>query len=197
VSYIDAQIGRLLAELDRLKLADNTIIVLWGDHGWKLGEHNSWGKMTNYEIDTRIPLLIRAPGVRPGVCNGLVESVDLFPTLCALSDVPAPGGMEGSNLTPLLRDPRRRSGKRAIFTQYLRNGIWVAPDGVEYMGRAIRTESHRYVEWRKWPTGDLAGRELYDLTQDPAETVNLDDARLMDTLAARLQRGWQQEKGAL
>ena len=185
VSYVDAQIGRLLQALDNTGLAANTIVVLWGDHGWKLGEHNSWGKMTNYEVDTRIPLMIRAPGIRPGVSRGLVESVDLFPTLCELADVSPPAGLQGVTLTPLLRRPSAK-GKSAIFTQFLRSGIWTAPDGVEYMGRAIRTERHRYVEWRRWPTGELAGVELYDLDRDPHETVNIENATLRAQLADRL-----------
>ena len=194
VSYIDAQIGRLLAELDRLKLASNTIVVLWGDHGWKLGEHNAWGKMTNYEIDTRVPLLIRAPGVSPGVCPGLVESVDIYPTLCDLAGLTPPPNLEGTTLTPLLRRPST-PGKRAIFTQYLRDGLWVAPDGVTYMGRAIRTERYRYVEWSTFPANQLTATELYDLTADPAENKNIaaTSPNLCRQLAARLKSGWRAE----
>ena len=112
VSYVDAQIGRLLDELDRTGLASNTIVVLWGDHGWKLGEHNSWGKMTNYEVDTRVPLIVRAPGQRAGRSDGLVESVDIYPTVCELAGLPRPGELEGSSLVPLMRQPSR-AGKRA------------------------------------------------------------------------------------
>ena len=194
VSYIDAQIGRLLAELDRLKLASNTIVVLWGDHGWKLGEHNAWGKMTNYEIDTRVPLLIRAPGVQAGVCPGLVESVDIYPTLCDLAGLKPPPNLEGTPLTPLLRRPKQ-PGKNAVFTQYLRDGIWVAPDGVTYMGRAIRTETHRYVDWSTFPANQLTATELYDLTADPAENKNIASAspKLCRQLATRLKAGWRAE----
>lgn len=172
VSYVDAQIGRLLDTLERTGLAANTIVVLWGDHGWKLGEHAGWGKMTEYETDTRIPLVIRAPGLKPGVCPGLVESIDLFPTLCELAGLRAPAGLEGASLVPLLRNPRRR-GKDAAFSQFLRGGIWTAADGVVYHGRSIHTERHRYAEWRRQDDGRLAGVELYDLRADPAENVNL------------------------
>lgn len=196
VSYVDAQICRLLDELDRTGLASNTIVVLWGDHGWKLGERNSWGKMTNYEVDTRVPLIVRAPGQRPGVSHGLVESEDIYPTVCELAGLPRPGELEGSSLVPLMRHPRR-AGKRAIFRQYLRDGIWVAPDGAEYMGHSLRTERYRYVEWKKWPSGEFAARELYDLKTDPGEDVNLADGpaarALRDQLAARLHRGWRAE----
>lgn len=172
ISYVDAQIGRVLDELDRLDLASNTIVCLWGDHGWKLGEHNGWGKMTNYEVDTRVPLLIRAPGIKQGtVARGLVEFVDVYPTLCELAGIPAGKELEGQSLVPLLRNPERR-GKRAVFSQFLREGIWVAPDGVEYMGYSIRTERYRYVEWIAWKTGKFSGSELYDLRTDPGENVN-------------------------
>lgn len=194
VSYVDAQIGRLLDALERLGLADNTIVVLWGDHGWKLGEHNGWGKMTNYEVDTRVPLIVRAPGQRPGMCRGLVESVDIYPTVCELAGIDRPRELEGVSLVPWIQRPGR-AGKRAIFTQYLRDGIWVAPDGVPYMGYSIRTERFRYVEWKRWKSGELAATELYDLAKDPGENVNLAEAPAMratrNRLAMDLQRGWR------
>lgn len=197
VSYVDAQIGRLLAALERTGLAENTIVVLWGDHGWKLGEHNGWGKMTNHEIDTRVPLIVRAPGMRPGVCHGLVESVDIYPTVCELTGVERAAELEGQSLVPLLRAPGRR-GKSAVFSQYLRDGIWVAPDGVPYMGYAIRTERYRYVEWNKWPEGTLVAKELYDLQRDPREDVNVagrpEERAVMAGLAARLRTGWRGER---
>ncbi len=150
--------------------------------------------MTNYEIDTRVPLLIRAPGISPGVCPGLVESVDIYPTLCDLAGLPPPSNLEGTSLTPLLRHPSH-PGKRAIFTQYLRDGIWVAPDGVTYMGRSIRTERYRYVEWSTFPTNQLTATELYDLTADPAENSNIAAAspNLCRQLATRLKSGWRAE----
>ncbi|MBK8978437.1 MAG: sulfatase [Planctomycetes bacterium] len=196
VSYVDAQIGRLLAALDEQGLRDDTIVVLWSDHGWKLGDHCSWGKMTNYEIDTRVPLLVRAPGAQDtgAQCDRLVELVDLFPTLCELCGITPPAGREGASLAPLLRDPSR-AWKRAAFSQYLRDGPWIAPDGIAYQGRAIRTETHRYVEWRRVDDGALAGVELYDLTRDPGETVDLAaepaQAELVAELAARLHAGWR------
>ncbi len=195
VSYVDAQIGRLLGELERLGLASNTIVVLWGDHGWKLGEHNGWGKMTNYEVDTRVPLMVRAPGVKPGRVRGLVESVDIFPTVCDVAGMKPPAALEGASLRPLLLHPGR-PGKQAVFAQYLRNGIWVAPDGVEYMGYSIRTERYQYVEWKKWQGGEFAAWELYDLQKDPDENVNVAEEQkaVCEQLAARLRRGWKGEK---
>ncbi len=194
VSYVDAQVGRLLDALDRLGLADNTIVVLWGDHGWKLGEHNSWAKMTNYEIDTRAPLIIRAPGRgAPGsVATGLVEFLDVYPTIVELAGLPVPAELEGASLVPLVGEPDR-PWRQAAFSQFLRDGIWIAPDGVAYMGYAVRTERHRYVEWYTWPALDRAAVELYDEIADPGENENLaelpEHRDLVRELAAILAKG--------
>jgi arylsulfatase A-like enzyme len=196
VSYIDAQIGRLLDELDRLDLRDNTNVVLWGDHGWKLGEHGSWCKMTNYEIDTRVPLIVSAPGKRENGkdCDRLVEFVDLYPTLCQLSGLRVPENLEGLSFAPLL-DDRTRPWKTAVFSQFLREGIWTAPDGVEYMGFSVRTERHRYVEWTRWKSEEIVSRELYDHETDPGENVNVADLKenkdVVDALARKLRAGWR------
>ena len=104
-SYIDAQIGRLLVALEGLGLAKNTIIVLWGDHGWKLGEHNSWCKQSNYEIDTRVPLIVSGKGVKAkgNKADALVELVDIFPSLCELSGLPIPSNLAGKSFYPILQ----------------------------------------------------------------------------------------------
>ena len=196
VSYIDAQIGRLLAQLDKLAIADETIVVLWGDNGWKLGEHNSWCKMTNYEVDARVPLIIRAPHA-PGAgqrCERLVELVDVYPTLCELAMLPVPEQLEGTSLRPLLEDPKRK-WKPAVFHQFLREGIWVGPDGLEYMGYSVRTETHRYVRWVTWPEKKFAAEELYDHGNDPHESKNVvsDAAQraVLDELRRWHEEGWQ------
>lgn len=201
VSYIDAQVGRLLKTLDDLGLAENTIVVLWGDHGWKLGEHNSWCKMTNYEIDTRVPLIIRSPGLKkPGEkIEKMVEFVDVYPTLCELAGLPVPETLEGISAVPLINNPNQ-NWKKAVFSQFLREGIWLAPDGKEYMGYSIRTDRYRYVEWYYWnmdekSRGDLAARELYDHSTDPEENINiasdLENEVLLNQLADQLKAGWQ------
>lgn len=174
VSYVDAQVGRLLDVLDELGIADNTIVVLWGDHGWKLGEHNSWAKMTNYEIDTRAPLIVRAPnGLGAGTrVHSLVEFVDIYPTLSELAGLPVPESLQGVSLTPLFDRPDR-PWKPAVFSQFLREGIWIAPDGIEYMGYAVRTDRYRYVTWVDWETGDVVALELYDHEVDPGENINV------------------------
>jgi len=168
VSFVDAQIGRLLDGLKELDLERNTIVVLWSDHGWKLGEHNGWGKQTNYEIDTRAPLIIRAPRAaangRP--CQSLVEFVDIYPTLCDLASLSIPKSLAGRSLAPLLADPAS-SVKDAAFSQFPRRH-----EGRDFMGYAMRTTRYRYVEWLDATTGKLVARELYDHTIDPDENEN-------------------------
>ena len=196
VSYIDAQVGRLLDSLTRLGLDNSTIVVLWGDHGWKLGEHNSWCKMTNYEIDTRVPLIVRVPGAKENgkQCRRLVEFVDIYPSLCELTGVPLRDELEGTSFAPLL-DNCVLPWKKAVFSQFLRDGIWIAPDGVAYMGRSVRTNRHRYVEWMKKDTTAVVARELYDLGKDEHENDNIADhpenRDLVVKLSTMLQRGWK------
>jgi iduronate 2-sulfatase len=169
VSFIDSLVGQLLAELENLKLADNTIVVLWGDHGWKLGEHNSWCKQTNYEIDTRVPLIIRAPGsAQNGTkTDALVELLDVYPTLCDLAGLPVPKHAEGKSLAPLLRSSNAPQSP-AAFSQYHRQDA-----GRPLMGYAMRTSQFRYVEWQDRRTREVVGRELYDHQRDPGETRNV------------------------
>ncbi len=167
-SFVDAQVGKVLNELRRLELDEQTIVVLWGDHGFHLGDHGFWTKHTNYEQANRIPLLIRAPGVtRAGsVTRQLAESVDLFPTLADLCDLPLPTGpqsIDGLSLMPVLKDGRKRVRNHA-FHAYPRRR----------MGRAIRTERYRLVEWKNSgdPLNDVQ-LELYDYQLDPHESKNI------------------------
>lgn len=189
-SYVDAQIGRVLDELERLGLDDNTVVVLWGDHGYKLGEYGEWVKHTNFEIDTRVPLVVRTPGMTTAGrrTGALVETVDLYATLAELAGLPAPAH-QGLSLVPLIRDPTR-AWKTAAFSQYPRRG--------DVMGRSIRTDRYHYIEWQRRDTGDVLARELYDHRLDPGENVNVAEApRHADTLrelSARLAAGW---RGAL
>ena len=196
VSYIDAQVGKLLAALEETGLKENTIIVLWGDHGWKLGEHSSWAKMTNYEIDTRVPLLISDPrSSKKGIkSNGMVEFVDIYPTLCELAGLEIPEELEGTSMVPLIEGPERK-WKKAVFSQFLREGIWISPDGIEYMGYSIRTNRYRYVEWVNWETKEFAARELYDHQIDPDENINIskipENAALVKKMSKQLKSGWK------
>ena len=182
VSYMDAQVGRVLDALHRLGLADRTIIVLWGDHGWHLGDHGMWCKHTNYEEAARIPLILCAPGHGKGGGRwpGLVETVDLFPTLCDLAGLPVPAGLDGRSVGPVLDDPASARAAEAVFHCY--------PLG-RLMGRAVRTERYRLVEWK--PIGapaEQAVLELYDYQQDPGETRNLavDQPEVVAALRTRL-----------
>ncbi len=182
VSYIDAQIGRVLDELDRLDLAKRTIIVLWGDHGWHLGDHGYWTKHTNYEQANHIPLLIVAPGVTtPGTSTRqLAETVDVYPTLAELAGLPAPTGpqpIDGLSLVPVLRDSSRTIRDHAYHS---------FPRG-DRIGRAIRTDRYRLVEWKVPGAPDRsADLELYDYQTDPGETKNL--AALQPEVVARFAR---------
>lgn len=191
VSYMDAQVGRLLDELDRLDLADNTIVILWGDHGYHLGDHGLWNKHTNFERATHCPLLIRVPGTTSGQrTQGLAEFVDIYPSLCELAGLPLPDGLEGHSFAPLVDDPDR-NWKRAAFSQYPRSY-----QGNALMGYSMRTDRYRYTEWRPRQGGEAVATELYDHNRDPAETTNLAGAeRVKDDqarLATWLAEGWQQ-----
>lgn len=167
-SFVDAQIGKVVDELDRLGIAKDTIIVLWGDHGFHLGDLGIWTKHTNYEQANRIPLLVIAPGVtRPGSNTlQLAETVDIFPTLAELAGLPPPRGaqpIDGLSLVPVLKDPAVRVRDHA-FHCYPK----------ETLGRAIRTERYRMVEWKKpGAPAAIAEIELYDYESDPLETKNL------------------------
>jgi iduronate 2-sulfatase len=165
-SYMDAQVGRVLDALDEAGLAHNTIIVLWGDHGWHLGDHGMWCKHTNYEQATRIPLIVVTPdGIEKGRATAaLVESVDIYPTLCELAGLPVPDGLDGSSFARVLADPSGET-KDAIFHVYPRGGR---------IGRAVRTDRYRLVEWKKaGAPADTAVFELYDYEFDPGETKNV------------------------
>jgi iduronate 2-sulfatase len=176
----------VLDELDRLGLAQNTIVALWGDHGWHLGDHGMWSKHSNYEQATRIPVLIVAPGVtKPGTrTQALMETVDIYPTLAELAGLPKPKipqTLEGESLVPVLKQPAA-SGKEAVFHVYPRNR---RGDG-EILGRAVRTERYRLVEWKKHgAAADTAELELYDYEADPQETKNL--ASTQPEVVARLR----------
>ncbi len=186
VSYVDAQIGRLLDELDRLGLAGRTMVVLWGDHGWQLGEHGLWCKHTNFELATRSVLIVRAPGRRAAgaATDALVEFVDVYPTLCELCGLDLPDGLEGTSAVPLLDNPAR-PWKAAAFSQYPRGRV---------MGRTIRTDHWRYTLWAG-PGGQPVGEELYDHRFDPGENVNLAERpqhrEEADRLRAMLEAGWR------
>jgi iduronate 2-sulfatase len=160
VSYVDAQVGKVLAMLPRLGLEENTIVVLWGDHGYALGEEARWCKGTNFELDTRVPLIIRVPGMtrRGTATEALIEYVDIYPTLAELAGLPVPGDLDGTSLVPILQDPRR-PGREVVLSQFSRP---FKPSLPKIMGYSIRTDTHRYTRWVRWPDRGLMAEELYD-----------------------------------
>ena len=169
ISFVDAQVGRLMTALDDLNLTKNTIVVLWSDHGYHLGEHNGiWQKRTLFEQSARSPLIIRAPGMKGNgtATTRIVEFVDIYPTLTELAGLKNPQGLEGRSLKPLLQDPLTEWNGTAI-TQVLRPADQRLPEPV--MGRSIRTSRWRYSDWAE---GE-AGVELYDHASDPMEFSNL------------------------
>jgi iduronate 2-sulfatase len=172
ISYLDAQVGKVLGELKRLGLEDNTVVVFWSDHGFHLGEHGLWCKTSNFELDARVPLIIALPHPRhPGArTDALVELLDLYPTLTDLCGLPAPNALEGVPLKPVLMDPRA-SVKPAAYTQHPRPAYY--QEQPQAMGYSVRTDRFRYTEWRDWKTGKVVARELYDHRNDPAETRNV------------------------
>ena len=186
VSYIDAQVGRIMAELDRQGLAGNTVIVLWGDHGWKLGDYGDWCKHTNFELDVHVPLIVAAPGTKGArKCDALVEFVDIYPTLAELTGTKAPPHCEGDSMVPLLKDPKRK-WKPAAFSQYPRG---------RFMGYSMRTARWRYTQWQERRSGTVIERELYDHKNDPGETANVvendEHAAVVKKLAAMMKGGWK------
>ncbi|MEZ6136245.1 MAG: sulfatase [Pirellulaceae bacterium] len=168
VSFVDAQVGRLLDALDELGLAENTIVVLWSDHGYHLGEHQGiWQKRTLFEQSARAPLIARMPGQKSyGACQRIVEFVDIYPTLCDLANIPSPTGLAGRSLQPLINNPYAAWDGNAV-TQVLRPADDRLPQAV--MGCSIRTPRYRYTEWGE---GEY-GIELYDHHTDPNEFNNL------------------------
>jgi uncharacterized sulfatase len=165
VSFMDAQVGRVLDALDRLNLTDKTIIVLWSDHGYHLGEHGQWMKQSLFEKSARIPFIISTPhSVKGEICERTVELLDIYPTLAALNNLPLPNKQDGNDLSPLLKKPSAKWTHPA-YTQVARRN----QGGKVIMGRSIRTEEWRYTEWDE----GRAGVELYNHPTDPQEYVNL------------------------
>ena len=196
ISFMDAQVGKVLDSLDRLGLADNTIIVFTSDHGYHTGEHGLWQKQSLFEESARVPMLIVAPGIasKGTVVNSPVSHLDLFPTLTELCNVKAPSNIQGQSLVPMLKDPKvvgrgwaitqvvRGAGKTRVTTN-----TDVGSDGKNFFGYSLRTARWRYTEWDE---GKL-GRELYDHETDTQELTNLADKpehlKIVDELSQQLR----------
>lgn len=179
VSYTDAQIGKVLDELDRLGLRDNTIVIFWADHGWNLGEHTLWCKHCTFETSMQAPLLVRAPGIEGGRRTaGLTEFIDIYPSLCELAGLPLPEHLEGRSFLPLLKEPNATRKPQAI--------------GRYRAGDTIRTDRYRFSEFTD-KKGQVAGRMLYDHLNDPGENVNVaelpENRQLVKQLTEQLHAG--------
>ena len=174
VSYVDTQIGKLINCMEELGIFEDTIIVIWGDNGWKLGDYGSWGKMTNYEMDTRVPLIIKPPGPfnKTMLKKQVVESVDIYPTVCELAGLEIPDGQVGKSLRSIIAD-EDSNHEEIAYSQIFRYGIWHAPDGREKMGYTIRTRQWRYVLWFDRESRTPEAKELYDISTQKLERVNL------------------------
>lgn len=174
VSYMDAQIGAVLDEVDRLGLRDNTLIVFWADHGWQLGEHGFWCKHTLFEPSLRTPLMVSGPGVLKGQrSTGLVENLDIYPTLCELAGLPIPPHVQGRSFVAQLRKPGA-PGKEAVFSRF-------------DQGDSIKTDRYRYSEWRD-KDGKVTARMLYDHKVDPGENKNIAEDPASREIVANLAK---------
>ena len=183
VSYVDAQIGKIIKELDALGLAENTIIVLWGDHGWNLGEHNYWGKHNTLNNSLHSPLIVCAPGTKKkNRTERLVEFVDIYPSLCELAGLPVPDHVQGRSFMPLMNRPEQE-WKSAVFSKW---------SGCE----AVKTDRYLYTEWRRG--NKVSHRMLFDHTTDPLENDNIAGTPqakdIVDRLSKILQAGWKNTK---
>lgn len=191
VSYIDAQIGRLLDALKENGLDRNTIVILWGDHGWKLGEHGMWCKHTLFELDNHVPLIIKTPGQSPAQKNSeaFVEYVDIYPSLCELAGLEIPGHLQGKSFVPLIGDPDRQWKKGAISVWPLNRNN---PEKL-VMGYSLKTAKYRYTEWIQESTGELLARDLFDHQADPDENISISNnpekEEIVNELSTLLARG--------
>lgn len=190
ISYMDAQVGKLLAELDALGLRDNTIVMFISDHGFHLGDLRGWGKETNFDYCTRSPWILSTPDFPTDLrSKGFVEYVDIYPTLCDLAGISSPAYLEGTSVKPLLSNPDR-PWKSATFSQFPRH--YPIPT---FEGYSIRTRHFRYVEWRKLVDQSFITHELYNLANDPYESNNLADlpeyTKIIAHMKGRLDAGWK------
>jgi len=194
-SYSDAQVGLVLNELKALGLDENTIVVLWGDHGWHLGDAGHWGKQTNFEYATRSPLIIKVPASENKniKTDALVETVDIMPTLMELCDIPKAKVSDGKSLVPFLENPHR-NWKDAVYHVFNRRKM-IDGKRTLIIGHAVRTEKYRYISWRVgWGlTGEEIATELYDYENDPFETINVvqdpDYRKVKEQMENLLKRG--------
>jgi len=200
VSFIDAQVGRLTGKLKELGLYENTVIVLWGDHGWKLGEYGDWCKHTNYELDTRIPVIVKIPGEEPQKgwqSDAIIETVDIYPTLCDLAGIEMPGHLQGSSFRKVL-ESKSAEWDEVGFSQYPRSSL-INGERIKLMGYSMRTPEYRITRWINRDTGETMDTEVYDHRGDETEMVNLairkEHQDVVNSLNEKLDEHYAQEHG--
>ncbi|MHC4993920.1 MAG: sulfatase [Planctomycetota bacterium] len=184
-TFMDAQVGKVIDELDRLGLRENTVIVMTSDHGYHLGEHGMWKKQSIFEESARVPLIIDAPGMpQPGKpSDNPTEMLDIYPTLAELCGLETPDYLDGVSLVPVLKDAKVRVSEAAM-SQMSRSKNRGKTKTRNFMGYSIRTDRYRYTEW-----GDgLEGVELYDHQIDPGEITNLANDPAHEQTVARLAK---------
>ena len=184
VSYVDALVGDLIQTLEQGGLRRNTVIVLFSDHGYHLGERDHWCKTTNYELDTRVPLIIDQPGHAGGARNQLVELVDLYPTIVDLCGLEVPSTLQGMSLAPILADSDA-SHKGYALSQFQRPWNPRANEGIDVMGYSLRTENHRYIEWVDFETDQERFAELYEYKDEDWESENIAERGGSKSMARR------------
>jgi arylsulfatase A-like enzyme len=186
ITYIDAQIGKLMKSLDQLELSRSTLVVLTSDHGFKIGEHKMHCKHTNFEIDLRVPLIIKDPSIKDkGVkTDSIVELVDLFPTFCDYARAPGAKNLDGISIRPIIKDPEIKL-KEFAYSQYPSNA-----GGKPALGYSIVNDQYRYTEWKN-PSNNVDSRMLYDLKKDPQENINIagnpEYASIIDKLSSQIE----------
>ncbi len=200
VSFIDAQVGRLTGKLTELGLYENTIIVLWGDHGWKLGEYGDWCKHTNYELDTRIPVIFKVShenSHKGWKSDAIIETVDIFPTLCDLAGLQMPDHLQGSSFREVLKS-KEAEWNEVAFSQYPRS-TRINDQPVKLMGYSMRTPDYRITRWIDRETGRTIDTEIYDHTETGPEMVNLaaheEHQDLFKRLNQELEENYSKEHG--
>lgn len=193
VSYADAQVGRLMEVLEKKGMLENTIIVLWGDHGWHLGDHGLWCKHTNFENAAHAPLIIYNPDIKSSVVSDPVEFLDIFPTLCEMTSISTPEGLDGVSLMSAMKKPKQHTKPYAV-SQYPRYLLGKK----KVMGYSIRDKRYRYTIWCDWTNrldpDKVVAEELYDYEKDPLETKSLMNDPEYVKVIAQMKGYWENYK---
>ena len=194
VSMIDNQVGKLFNTLKDLNIIDNTIIILWGDHGFKLGDYGLWCKHSNCELDTRAPLIISAPGFKKGIkTNSITEFVDIYPTLCELAGIDVPNEVEGKSLVPILKNPLEEVKKFAV-SQYPKGKELGYDHKREIMGYTITDGKYRYIKWQSYEDENkVYAEELYNHKDDRLSHRNLANEKQFEKILIYLRENLKVE----